>query len=225
MEMLSFKRKLPNILTTFRIAIIIPIFVILFIPELVNKKIYTTYINNNVELSTSLSFLIVLILFIIASITDFLDGFLARKWNVISQFGKIFDPIADKLLVSVSLLMLTNFSDSIYILIPSIIIICREILVSGLREFLATLNVGVPVTRLAKWKTAFQMAAITALLLASKDSNYTYQTIMDFFEVEPFLRIFFYGWVETIGKIFLNISAILTVITGYAYFKVGIKNM
>ena len=164
-------------------------------------------------------------MFLLASITDYFDGYFARLYKVQSNFGRCFDPIADKLLVSVSLLMLTNFSDSIYILIPSIIIICREILVSGLREFLATLNVGVPVTRLAKWKTAFQMTAITALLLASKDSNYTYQTIMDFFEVEPFLRIFFYGWVETLGKIFLNISAVLTVITGYAYFKVGIKNM
>lgn len=200
------KKELPNILTLFRI-ILIPVIIISF---------YIPWGFTNIVVAS---------LFLLASITDYFDGYFARLYKVQSNFGKCFDPIADKLLVSVSLLMLTNFSDSIYILIPSIIIICREILVSGLREFLATLNVGVPVTRLAKWKTAFQMAAITALLLASKDSNYTYQTIMDFFEVEPFLRIFFYGWVETIGKIFLNISAILTVITGYAYFKVGIKNM
>lgn len=200
------KKELPNILTLFRI-ILIPVIIISF---------YIPWGFTNIVVAS---------LFLLASITDYFDGYFARLYKVQSNFGKCFDPIADKLLVSVSLLMLTNFSDSIYILIPSIIIICREILVSGLREFLATLNVGVPVTRLAKWKTAFQMAAITALLLASKDSNYTYQTIMDFFEVEPFLRIFFYGWVETIGKIFLNISAVLTVITGYAYFKVGIKNM
>lgn len=200
------KKELPNLLTLFRI-ILIPIIIISF---------YIPWGFTNIVVAS---------LFLLASITDYFDGYFARLYKVQSNFGRCFDPIADKLLVSVSLLMLTNFSDSIYILIPSIIIICREILVSGLREFLATLNVGVPVTRLAKWKTAFQMAAITALLLASKDSNYTYQSIMDFFEVEPFLRIFFYGWVETIGKIFLNISAILTVITGYAYFKVGIKNM
>lgn len=200
------KKELPNLLTLFRI-ILIPVIIISF---------YIPWGFTNIVVAS---------LFLLASITDYFDGYFARLYKVQSNFGKCFDPIADKLLVSVSLLMLTNFSDSIYILIPSIIIICREILVSGLREFLATLNVGVPVTRLAKWKTAFQMTAITALLLASKDSNYTYQTIMDFFEVEPFLRIFFYGWVETIGKIFLNISAVLTVITGYAYFKVGIKNM
>ena len=200
------KKELPNLLTLFRI-ILIPVIIISF---------YIPWGFTNIVVAS---------LFLLASITDYFDGYFARLYKVQSNFGRCFDPIADKLLVSVSLLMLTNFSDSIYILIPSIIIICREILVSGLREFLATLNVGVPVTRLAKWKTAFQMTAITALLLASKDSNYTYQTIMDFFEVEPFLRIFFYGWVETLGKIFLNISAVLTVITGYAYFKVGIKNM
>ena len=200
------KKELPNILTLFRI-ILIPIIIISF---------YITWKITN---------LIVASLFLLASITDYFDGYFARLYKVQSNFGRCFDPIADKLLVAVSLLMLVNFSSSLLILIPSIIIICREILVSGLREFLATLNVGVPVTRLAKWKTAFQMAAITALLLASKGSNYTYETIMEFFEIEPILRVFFYGWIEIIGIILLNISAILTIITGYAYFKVGIKNM
>ena len=200
------KKELPNILTLFRI-VLIPIIIISF---------YVPWKMTN---------LIVASLFLLASITDYFDGYFARLYKVQSNFGKCFDPIADKLLVAVSLLMLVNFSSSLLILIPSIIIICREILVSGLREFLATLNVGVPVTRLAKWKTAFQMAAITALLLASKGSNYTYETIMEFFEIEPILRVFFYGWIEIIGIILLNISAILTIITGYAYFKVGIKNM
>ena len=200
------KKELPNILTLFRI-ILIPIIIISF---------YIPWKITN---------LIVASLFLLASITDYFDGYFARLYKVQSNFGRCFDPIADKLLVAVSLLMLVNFSSSLLILIPSIIIICREILVSGLREFLATLNVGVPVTRLAKWKTAFQMAAITALLLASKGSNYTYETIMEFFEIEPILRVFFYGWIEIIGIILLNISAILTIITGYAYFKVGIKNM
>lgn len=200
------KKELPNILTLFRI-ILIPIIIISF---------YIPWKITN---------LIVASLFLLASITDYFDGYFARLYKVQSNFGKCFDPIADKLLVAVSLLMLVSFSGNLFILIPSIIIICREILVSGLREFLATLNVGMPVTRLAKWKTAFQMAAITALLLSSKGSNYTYETIMEFFEVEPILRVFFYGWIEIIGIILLNISAILTIITGYAYFKVGIKNM
>lgn len=200
------KKELPNLLTIFRI-VLIPLIVISF---------YVPWKITN---------LIVAFLFLLASITDYFDGYFARLYKVQSNFGRCFDPIADKLLVSVSLLMLVSFSKSIFILIPAIIIICREILVSGLREFLATLNIGVPVTRLAKWKTAFQMIAITALLLASKGSNYTYETIMEFFEVEPLLRIFFNGFIEKIGIIFLNVSAILTVITGYAYCKVGLKNM
>lgn len=200
------KKELPNLLTIFRI-VLIPLIVISF---------YVPWKITN---------LIVAFLFLLASITDYFDGYFARLYKVQSNFGRCFDPIADKLLVSVSLLMLVSFSKSIFILIPAIIIICREILVSGLREFLATLNIGVPVTRLAKWKTAFQMIAITALLLASKGSNYTYETIMEFFEVEPLLRIFFNGFIEKIGIIFLNVSAILTVITGYVYCKVGLKNM
>ena len=200
------KKELPNLLTIFRI-VLIPLIVISF---------YVPWKITN---------LIVAFLFLLASITDYFDGYFARLYKVQSNFGRCFDPIADKLLVSVSLLMLVSFSGSIFILIPAIIIICREILVSGLREFLATLNIGVPVTRLAKWKTAFQMIAITALLLASKGSNYTYETIMEFFEVEPLLRIFFNGFIEKIGIIFLNFSAILTIITGYAYCKVGLKNM
>ena len=161
----------------------------------------------------------------LASITDYFDGYFARLYKVQSNFGRCFDPIADKLLVSVSLIMLVNFSNSVYILIPSIVIICREVLVSGLREFLATINVGVPVTKLAKWKTTFQMIAITALLLASKNSSYTYESIMDFFEVEPLLRISFNGVIEKIGTILLNVSAILTIVTGYAYCMVGLKHM
>ena len=200
------KKELPNLLTIFRI-VLIPLIVISF---------YVPWKITN---------LIVAFLFLLASITDYFDGYFARLYKVQSNFGRCFDPIADKLLVSVSILMLVSFSKSIFILIPAIIIICREILVSGLREFLATLNIGVPVTRLAKWKTAFQMIAITALLLASKGSYYTYETIMEFFEVEPLLRIFFNGFIEKIGIIFLNVSAILTVITGYAYCKVGLKNM
>lgn len=201
------KTELPNILTLARI-ILIPIIIISF---------YVPWKITN---------LIVAFLFMLASITDFFDGYLARLYKVQSNFGKCFDPIADKLLVAVSLIMLVNFSSrNIFIMIPAIIIICREILVSGLREFLATLNVGIPVTKLAKWKTTFQMIAITALLLASKDSSYTYENIMDFFEVEPFLRIFFNGFIEKIGIIFLNISAVLTIITGYVYYKAGIKNM
>ena len=200
------KKELPNVLTIFRIVLIPLIIISFYVPWKITN-------------------LIVAFLFMLASITDYFDGYFARLYKVQSNFGRCFDPIADKLLVSVSLLMLVGFSGNIFILIPSIIIICREILVSGLREFLATLNIGVPVTRLAKWKTAFQMIAITALLLASKNSTYTYESIMDFFEVEPLLRISLNGIVEKLGIFFLNVSAILTIITGYAYCRVGLKNM
>jgi CDP-diacylglycerol--glycerol-3-phosphate 3-phosphatidyltransferase len=200
------KSELPNILTLLRIILIPTIIVSFYVPWKITNLIVAT-------------------LFLLASITDYFDGYFARLYNTHSNFGRCFDPIADKLLVAVSLIMIVNFSSNIFILVPAIIIICREILVSGLREFLASLNVSMPVTRLAKWKTAFQMAAITALLLASKDSSYTYENLMEFFEIKPPLRVLLNGFIEDFGIVFLDISAVLTMITGYAYFRVGIKNM
>ena len=167
--------------------------------------------------------LIATVLFIIACITDFFDGYLARLYKVQSKFGQCFDPIADKLIVIVALVMIISCNDNIFILIPSLIIMCREILVSGLREFLGSLNVEMPVTKLAKYKTAFQMFAITGLLLASKDSTYTYESIMDYFEFEPFLRIFFDGFIENISVFLLNIAAILSIITGFQYLRISLK--
>ena len=123
------------------------------------------------------------------------------------------------------IIMLVNFSNqNLMILIPAIIIIAREIMVSGLREFLASVNVGIPVTKLSKWKTAIQMVAITALLLAGNGSEYVYNEIMDIVEAEDYVRINLEGIIETIGEIMLCVSAIMTVVTGYIYFKVGFKN-
>lgn len=203
----NIKKNIPNILTIMRI-ILIPILIISFyIPSKITN-------------------LVVALLFMIASITDYFDGYLARYYKIQSNFGKCFDPIADKLLVSVALLMLVNFANgNLLILIPAIIIICREVLVSGLREFLASLQVSVPVTRLAKWKTAIQMIAITALLLASKGSTYTFTQIMELLKANQYIRTILSGQVELIGIILLNISAVLTIITGYIYLKVGFKNM
>lgn len=204
--MQSFKAKIPNLLTTLRI-ILIPI------------VIYSFYISSHI------TNIIVASLFLAASITDYFDGYLARAMKVQSNFGRCLDPIADKLLVAVSLIMLVNFSNNnLFILIPSMIIICREIMVSGLREFLATINVGVPVTRLAKWKTAIQMIAITALLLASNGSNYVYEEIMDIVEAEDYVRMSLEGIIQTMGEILLCVSAFMTIITGYIYFKTGFKN-
>ena len=200
------KNKIPNFLTVIRI-ILIPII------------IFSFYVPSKI------TNIIVASLFLGASITDFFDGYLARALKAQSNFGRCLDPIADKLLVAVSLIMLVNFSNqNLLILVPSIIIICREIMVSGLREFLATLNVGVPVTRLAKWKTAIQMVAITALLLASKGSDFVYNEIMDIMEAEDFVRYSLEGVIQSIGEVLLCVSAIMTIITGYIYFKVGAKN-
>ena len=204
--MQSFKAKIPNLLTTLRI-ILIPI------------VIYSFYISSHI------TNIIVASLFLAASITDYFDGYLARAMKVQSNFGRCLDPIADKLLVAVSLIMLVNFSNNnLFNLIQSMIIICREIIVSELREYLPTINVGVPVTRLAKWKTAIQMIAITALLLAGNGSDYVYDEIMDIVEAEDYISISLEGIIQTMGEILLCVSAFMTVITGYIYFKTGFKN-
>lgn len=200
------RSTIPNMLTIARI-VLIPIIVISF---------YVPWKITN---------LVVALLFMVASMTDFFDGYLARRYKAQTKFGACFDPIADKLTVIVSLLMIISCDSSPLILLPALIIICREILISGLREFLGTLGVVMPVTRLAKYKTAFQMFAITGLLLASKNSSYTYETLMEYFEVEPFVRIFFNGFVENISIVLLNVAAVLSVITGYGYLRVAMKNM
>lgn len=200
------RNKIPNILTISRMVLIPVIIISFYVPWKVTN-------------------LVVAFWFMLASITDFFDGYLARLYQVQSKFGQCFDPIADKLIVIVSLVMIISCNDSIFILIPSLIIMCREILVSGLREFLGSINVEMPVTKLAKYKTAFQMFAITGLLLASKNSSYTYETIMDYFEFEPFLRIFFNGLIENISIFLLNIASLLSLITGFQYLKISLKYM
>ena len=150
-------------------------------------------------------------IFIVASLTDYLDGYIARAWQQTSNIGKMLDPIADKLLVATCLLLLaadTDRSGGIagWSLWAAIIILCREILVSGLREYLAALKVSVPVTRLAKWKTTIQMVAIAILLLGpagDKIFPYTTQT----------------------GLVLLWAAAIITLYTGYDYFRAGIKHI
>lgn len=148
------------------------------------------------------------ILFALAGITDYMDGYLARHLNQLSRFGRVLDPIADKLLVGAILLMLAYSGRLEYLgIIPAVIIMCREILVSGLREFLAEINVGCPVTRLAKWKTTCQMIALPVLMMTK-----VYTGCFD-----TFLSI--------LGMIALWGAAILTVITGYDYWKSGRKYM
>lgn len=142
------------------------------------------------------------ILFIAASITDYFDGYLARLYNQTSAFGRLLDPIADKLLVASALVVILIKPDMITCklsYIPVFVILCREILVSGLREFLREVNVGMPVTRLAKWKTGFQMTALAMMLLRG-----------------------FWYW-GGVGEILLWVAGVLTFITGYQYFEKSLE--
>ena len=143
--------SLPNILTYARIVAV---------PLVVGCLYWQTILQGGIWLRW-----LALVIFIAAGITDFFDGYLARSWDQQSMLGRMLAPIADKLLVASSLLMLAA-DETIkgWSLFAAIIILCREILVSGLREYLAELRVSVPVTQLAKWKTTLQLVAIGFLL-------------------------------------------------------------
>ncbi|MHA7970579.1 CDP-diacylglycerol--glycerol-3-phosphate 3-phosphatidyltransferase [Rhizobium sp. CAU 1783] len=185
--------NIPNLLTYARI-VAVPLIVVCF------------FIEGKLE-SSDFARWTGLWLFIIASITDYLDGYLARIWNQTSNIGKMLDPIADKLLVaSVLLLMAADGTIAGWSLWAAITILCREILVSGLREYLAALKVPVPVTRIAKWKTTAQMFAL-AFLLAGPAGD----------KVLPYTT--------EVGISLLWIAALLTIYTGYDYFRAGLKHM
>ncbi|GLK78719.1 CDP-diacylglycerol--glycerol-3-phosphate 3-phosphatidyltransferase [Methylopila turkensis] len=146
-------------------------------------------------------------LFMVAAITDFLDGYLARAWAQQSPLGRMLDPIADKLLVSACLLMLCAIGTiEDWSLWAAVVILCREVLVSGLREFLAELRVSVPVTRLAKYKTTAQLIAVGFLLAGPAGDK-----------VLP--------GVTAVGLGLLWFSAILTLYTGYDYFRAGLRHV
>ncbi len=146
-----------------------------------------------------------LAIYAVACFTDWLDGFLARVWRQQSLLGRMLDPIADKLLVGTTLLMLThdNTIDRFNVA-AAVIILCREILVSGLREFLAELNVKVHVTQLAKWKTTLQMVAL-GILLAGPAGD----------KIVP--------GVTTVGLALLWVAALLTLWTGYDYLRAAVR--
>jgi cardiolipin synthase (CMP-forming) len=177
--------SLPNILTYLRI-VAVPTVVAAF------------YIEGDAGRWTAFA------LFTAASITDYFDGYLARLWKQQSSLGRMLDPIADKLLVSVCILVLTN-NNTIggWSLWAAVIILMREIFVSGLREFLAELKVSVPVSRLAKWKTTLQLVAIGILLLGPTADKYV-------------------DHISEMGLILLWTAAIVTLYTGYDYFRTGV---
>ena len=150
------------------------------------------------------------IVFGLAAITDYFDGKIARSRSQQSDLGRMLDPIADKLLVGAALMMLAGQSRlSDLGLYPAVVIMLREILVSGMREYLATLRIGLPVTRLAKWKTAFQMGALGTLLAGDTAA--------------ALLHIGFVP-VSFIGETMLWVAAILTIITGWDYLRAGFRH-
>ena len=175
-------KRIPNILTLIRI----------FLTPLLLLFLY---------FDTQLTNIISAIMFTIASITDYFDGFIARKYKVESNFGKMLDHTADKLLVSSTLMMLIHLDKAP--LLPSLIIMCRELLVSGLREHLGMIKITLQVSRLGKIKTTVQMVSIIVLLLGPAFFHCSYFSI--------------------IGYIGIWIASALTLITGYNYFKVTLK--
>ena len=183
--------KIPNILTIGRI-IIVPIFVLtFFIPGLFGD-------------------LIPFFLFALASFTDYLDGLLARMFKEESKLGELLDPIADKILIAAALILLVmNGTIKNYEVIAAIIILTREILISGLREFLAKGKITMQVTSLSKLKTFIQMVSI-AILLTGESGN----RIINFQDYNA----------QTIGIILLWLSAFLTLYTGYDYLRKGIDH-
>ena len=187
--------NIPNLLTYGRI-LAVPLIVVCF------------YLEGRLE-SSDFARWSALFLFALASVTDYLDGYLARIWKQTSNIGRMLDPIADKLLVATCLMLLA--ADPVetihgWSLWAAIVILCREILVSGLREYLAELKVSLPVTRLAKWKTTIQMFAIGFLLAGpAGDKILPYTT--------------------QIGITLLWVSAIVTLYTGYDYFRAGLKHV
>jgi cardiolipin synthase len=184
---------LPNMLTYGRIVVI---------PIVVGCMFWQSILDGGLWLRW-----VALAFFIAAGISDFLDGYLARIWAQQSSLGRMLDPIADKLLVSSCLLMLAA-EDTIrgWALFAAIVILCREILVSGLREYLAELRVSVPVTRLAKWKTTLQLVAVGFLIAGPAGDA-----------IVPGIT-----WT---GIMLLWLSALLTIYTGWDYLQAGLHHL
>ena len=182
------KSEIPNILTIYRVFSI-PLIIICIVPQ---------------------SFLfnwLALILYIVTCFTDFLDGYLARKFKVESKFGKFLDPVADKvLIVSIIFILVAVGRIEGFLIYPSLIIIIRELLVSGLREFFSNNKPHINVTILAKWKTLLQMISLGFIIIGD-----------DFFYFSPYIY--------PIGSFGIFVASILTIYTGYKYFEENLKTL
>ena len=182
---------LPNILTLSRIFAV-PILVFLLWPGH----------NGPSQLDYGLAWG----LYTLMAVTDYFDGYLARAQGAVSKLGIFLDPIADKIMIASVILMLVLTRDLTgYAAVAALIILLREIAVSGLREFLAGVQVSVPVSALAKWKTTFQLLSLGAIILGNALPDW--------------------AWIEQTGIVFLWAAAALTLITGWDYLRIGIKHM
>jgi CDP-diacylglycerol--glycerol-3-phosphate 3-phosphatidyltransferase/cardiolipin synthase len=183
---------LPNLLTLSRI-LAVPLLVALLWPAEMGNQ-------------WRIGYLVAFGLYCLMGITDYFDGYLARAQGTVSKLGVFLDPIADKIMVGAVILMLCATRDirGVHI-VAAMVILLREIAVSGLREYLAGLKVSMPVSQLAKWKTAFQLIALGALILSGGLPHWP--------------------WVLTIGLATLWSAAVLTLLTGWDYLRVGLKHM
>jgi cardiolipin synthase len=185
--------SLPNILTYSRIVAIPAVIGCMYAETILDGPLWLRWVA--------------LFIFIAAGVTDFLDGYYARMWGQQSALGRMLDPIADKLLVASCLLMLAaDGTIKGWSLWAAIIILCREILVSGLREYLAAIRISVPVSKLAKWKTTIQLVAIGFLIAGEAGEVILPPTIL-------------------IGIILLWIAALLTIYTGWDYLRAGVHHL
>ena len=187
--MQSSSLNIPNLLSLFRI-VLIPVFIAIF---------YLPIPGNHIICAT---------IFAVAAFTDWLDGYLARKLNQMSRFGAFIDPVADKLIVAIALILLVAQEPVFWFTIPALIIVSREIVVSALREWMSELGKGtdLAVVKVAKYKTAAQMFAIFLLLLANPESVSTFQQVT-----------------MTLGYILLYVAAILTLWSMVIYLKLAWK--
>lgn len=196
---------LPNLLTYGRILAVPAVVACMYWQDILQGGLWLRWVA--------------LALYITAAVTDLLDGYFARSMGQQSSFGRMLDPIADKLLVSSCLLMLAaDGTIRGWSLWAAIVILCREILVSGLREYLAELRVSVPVTRLAKWKTVLQLVAVGFLIAGVAGDLFLAKMLGLSADLAP-------EPITHMGLFLLWSSAILTLYTGWDYFRAGIKHL
>ncbi|MBC2777287.1 CDP-diacylglycerol--glycerol-3-phosphate 3-phosphatidyltransferase [Parasphingopyxis marina] len=161
--------------------------------------------------SAWLGYICAFILYCVVGVTDYFDGYLARSQGTVSKLGIFLDPIADKVMIAAVIVMLIFTRDiEGWHVIAAMVILVREITVSGLREFLAGLSISVPVSRLAKWKTTFQMVALGALILAGAAFH------------APWPQ---FDWIKLVGLVSLWLAAGLTIVTGWDYLRAGLRHM